>query len=219
MKISDIKLINGNCLVEIEGRFYQSTESGIDVGNTAYNKSDHTIRYGKLTRMPNAFNWDKALWRTDYFPDEGDEVWFDYLDAKDTTEVREDGKLYIILPFKSLILARNSLRGIKVLNGYLLAKKQPIKENNPLDFKQRYYDDIYEIIYAGKANSWYKPEKDKYGNIIREFFDDQSIAEGDIVMTRASGYPLFEDSLHRKFVQDELYYLQRRDIVAKVFEL
>lgn len=219
MKINEIRLLNGNCLIEVVGKFDKETSSGLMIGDVNYNKGDHATRYGILTRMPSAFNWSNEVWKTDYFPDEGDEVWFEYLEAKDAEIVKEGGKTYVILPYKSLIVARSIRNGIKVLNGYLLAKKQPLLEKNVLDFKERFYDDVYQIIHAGKPNISYKPDKDAYGNITREFMDDTSITEGMIIMTRSSFYPTLEDSLHRKFCKEDFWYFQRRDVVAKVVEL
>lgn len=210
------RLPNGQCLIEIEDRFDRSTTSGIIVGSVDYNKGEHAIRYGILRKLPDSFNWDKASWKTDSFPDEGLEVWFDYLDAHETTMVEYGEYKCIILPYFSLILARYPDGGIKLLNGYLLAKKQPIIENNPLDFKQRYYDDIYEVVHAGYPNISYKPDKDKFGNITREIVDDKSIVEGMIVMTRSSAYPALEDKLHRRFGNEELFYFQRKDVIGRV---
>lgn len=217
MKIKDTATLpNGQCLVEIEDRFYRKTESNIIVGSVDYNKSDHAIRYGTLRKLPDSFNWEKESWRTESFPDVDVEVWFDYLDAKETTMVEYKGYNCIILPYHSLIVSRSASGSIKVLNGYLLAKKQPIIEENALDFKQRYYDDIYEIVYAGYPNVSYRPDRDKNGNITREIVDDKSIVEGMIVMTRSSAYPVLEDKLHRKFSKEELFYFQRKDCIGKV---
>lgn len=230
--INHLRLLNSNCLIEIEGivnteqtgETYivnEKTESGIIIGGevATYNKADHAIRYGKIIRMPEQINWDKARWKTDVFPNPGDEVWFDYLDAKNSEMVKYNGKIHIILSYFSLIVARSPLGDIKLLNGYLLAQKTPIKKESDLQITQQYYDDIYDIKMAGKPNIRYKPERDKYGSIVREHIDDKSITEGMTVMTKAGGYPILEDKLHMKFSKETYHYMQRRDIIAKVEEI
>lgn len=207
--ISTARLINSNCLIEIADVFNRKTESGIIVGHVDYHKAVHAIRFGVLTRMPDQFNWEKASWVTDSFPDEGDDVIFDYLDAHEAPLIESKGKTYLVLPYFSLLVARSPSGGTKLLNGYLLAQKQPIPMSK-LEVKQRYYDDIYKIVYSGKSNLSYKESKQ---------VDDTSITANDIIMTRSSAYPVLEESLHAKFSDETYYYFKRTDVIAKVEEL
>lgn len=218
--IQDIKLPNANCLIEVVGRFNLETESGIYLGEelAKYNKGERAVRYGKLVRLPDKINWKKAPWKTSVFPNEGDEIWFDYLQGKDATIVEYEGRKLMILPYFKLFLARNSSNDIKLLNGYLLAQKHPKKGSELLEHKQEHYDDIYDIKFAGKPNQSYKVEKDLTG-MTREQFDDTSITEGMTVMTRASAYPVLEEYPHNKFSEETYYIMQRRDVCAEVYEL
>ena len=218
-KIKDIhsaKLINGHCAINITDRFNRMSKSGIIVGDVNYNKDVHAIRYGTIARLPDRINWRDAYWQTDVFPEIGDEVWFDYLDASDAEMVECGNDKYILLPFFRLILARSPKKGIIPLNGNLIAKKHP-KSKNTFSIIDEYYNDIYDIVYAGKPNLWYKPEINKYGSIEREYVDDETITEGMTVMTRLAAYPILEEKLHAVLDKDNTYYyFQRREVVAEI---
>ena len=212
--INSIKLINSKTLIEVESKqFNKETTSGIIVGDQNYNKDVHAIRYGVLRGMPVKMNY--KTWKTDYYPEINSEVWFDFTATLDATYVEHDGKIYLVLPYESLIVARSSNKGIRCLNGYLLAQKvlQYAKGDIVKGVEMtsdRYYDDIYMIKYAGKPNLSYTDER---------YVDDKSITEGMRVMTRASNYPILEEKIHWKFNNETYYYFQRRDVVGKVEEL
>jgi hypothetical protein len=91
-----------------------------------------------------------------------------------------------------------------MLNGYLLGQKVKIPDN-PLWFKDQYYDDIYEIKYDGKPNLSYKDE---------QYVDDPLIKTGMIVMTRASSYPKLEQNMYAEFSKEDYYLFQRKDVVS-----
>ncbi len=219
--IDRITLINGNCLIEIEGThkgegvFNDTTTSGLYVGNTSYHKNVHVLRYGKLARLPDKINWNKMRWKTDSFPELGSEVWFDYLAAHDPELLRADDKIYLVLKYQSIIVARSSSGDIKLLNGYLLAQKHPKKGSEIFEHKQQYYDDVYDIKFDGKPNLSYKDEDDLRGNT-RQVFEDKSIMAGGTYMTKASAYPVLEEYPHNKFSTETYYYFQRKDIIARV---
>lgn len=210
-KINNIKpiLINGNCLIRVESTdFDRETTSGLQL-DPAYNKGVHAKRHGVLIKMFDSKDWKSQKWTTNDFPNEGDEVWFDYLDGKDAPSIENEGKNYIILPFTSLIMARNSSGDIKLLNGYLLAQKAPIVSSK-MDIIERYYDDIYIIKYAGEPNVSYRDDGE------RKYIDDISITANDTIMTRASAYPKLEDKMHWRFSEETYYLLQRRDCIGRV---
>jgi len=230
--IYSIQLINGNCLVEIsglsnidtEGEEYvvqEKTAGGIIVGQEVakYNKGTHAIRYGKIVRLPDKFQWHKERWITDSFPELNSEVWFDYLDAKDATMIEYVGRKHIILKYTSLYLARSPKGDIKPLNGYLVAKKHPVASNSPLAIKMEYYDDIYDIVYAGKPNVSYRVERNSFGTITNQEVDDKSIMEGMTVLTKISSYPVLEETLYWKFSPETFYVFQRKDVIGEVKEL
>lgn len=208
-------LINGNCLIEVETVDFNTESTSGLVLDPAYNKGTHARRFGILAHMFDSIDWQDQKWITNDFPDDGDEVFFDYLDAKDSPEIECDGKNYIILPFTSLIMARNSSGDVKLLNGYLLAQKAPIAQNE-LDIEQRYYDDIYVIKYAGEPNISYRADGDIMGKNVRRNVDDKSITANDTIMTKQSAYPVLEESMHWRFSEETYYTFQRKDCVARV---
>jgi hypothetical protein len=226
IKLNDIptsELKNNNCLVEIEDIWNKETTSGILVGDTAYNKNVHIKRYGKLVHMPANIEWKKARWKPAEFPDIGDEVWFDYMALIEPVLIESNGSIYLLLDVFKLILARSVRKGIICLNGYVLAQKrlkQAAGMHNGIEIlEDEYYGDIYDIKYAGKPNLWYTPDESLQGGITRESWDDKTIGVGSTVLTKASNYPILEESLHWKFKDETFYYFQRRDVMAKVEEL
>jgi hypothetical protein len=220
--INNIELHNGNCLIKISGDYNTETKSGIFIGDEAvkYNKNVHATRTGILTKLPTYICWGDMRWETDSFPERGDEVWADFVDMSEENAMRitDGSNIYVILPFTSLLMARNKSGDIKLLNGYLLAQKVPIPMTE-LDIKQRYYDDIYYIKYDGKPNLRYK-EQGALDGSKKAYVDDTSITAGDeMYMTRTSAYPILEESLHWRFSKETYYCMQRKDIICEVEEL
>ena len=211
--VQNINLLNGQCLIEIEGLaneegvFEEKTTGGIYTGGSVYkyNKGSQAKRTGILTRMPTTMQKD-ASWVTDYYPEEGSEVWFNFQAVEDATKIECEDKIYLIIKYTELVLARNASGELMVLNGYLLAQKAQ-KPTNKLHITEEYYDDIYVIKYAGKCNLSYSDEK---------YIDDPSIKVGMTVMTRTSSYPRLENKMYWKFSEEEYVVFQRKDVVSEV---
>ena len=226
-KLNNIDELKLHVLIEIKGDFNEETTSGIIIGNeaTKYNKDAHAVRNGVLTKMPHWINWEAMKWKTDYFPKVGDKVIFDFVDASSDNAMRvtHGGKIYIILPYTSLIMAFNDKGYVRMLNGFLLAQKVLKRAKGVYKgievTKDEYYDDIYHIKYDGKPNISYK-EQGMMSGETRAYVDDPSIVAGDkMYMTRASSFPVLEDPLHWKFSEKTYYVMQRKDIIAEVIEL
>jgi hypothetical protein len=218
--IENIKLHNGHCLIEVGNNYHLETKGGVLIGEEVvkYNKDVHTKRTGILTRMPTWIHWESERWVTDYFPDVGSEVWVDFVDLGEAMRVTCNDKIYAIVKYTSLVMARNDKQGIRMLNGYLLAQKVPIPMKE-LEIEQQYYDDIYYIKYDGKANLSYQ-EQGALDGSKKAYIDDTSITAGDkMYMTRASAYPILEEKFYWKFSEETFYFLQRKDVIAEVLEL
>lgn len=211
--VQNIDLLNGQCLIEIEGLannegvFETETTGGIITSGSVYkyNKGSQAKRYGILSRMPITMQKD-ASWVTDYYPEEGSEVWFNFQAVEDATKIECEGKIYLIIAYTELVLARNASGELMVLNGYLLAQKAQ-KPHNKLHITEEYYDDIYVIKYEGKPNISYKDKR---------YIDDPSITVGMTVMTRISSYPRLENKMYWKFSESEYLVFQRKDVVSEV---
>ena len=211
--INTTTLYNSNCLIKVEGLsthegiFEEKTKGGIYTGGSVYkyNKGKQALRMGTLIKLPDRLAKDRE-WETDYFPELGSEVWFDYTEMDNPNKVKCGDDVYVIMRYNNLIMARNDKQGVRMLNGYLLAKKA-LKPQNKLYIKDEYYDDIYTIEYDGKPNLWYKDER---------YVDDPSIKTGMTVMTRLDSYPKLENSMYWKFSKEDYYYFQRNQVVSEV---
>jgi len=211
--LKDIKLLNSNCLIEIEGLvteegiFETETKGGIitDGSIYKYNKGTQAKRHATLVRLPHTIE-KKPEWMTDAYPKENSEIWFNFQALEDATKVECQDKIYVIIKYNDLIMARNDSQGVMLLNGYLLAQKAQ-KPPNKLSITEEYYEDIYVIKYEGKPNLSYKDGR---------YLDDPSITVGMTVMTRMSTYPRLENKMYWKFSEEEYVYFQRQQVISEV---
>lgn len=149
-------------------------------------------------------------WDTDMEIKEGDMVWFGLIEAHNAMELHCEGRVFKILPYSDLYVAK---RGNEVicLNGYVLMQTVNKMRISDLDhISEKQIDKTKGVIrYVGKANRRY---------ISKNFADHKDIREGDIVLLdpRARPFLLERKPYLAQFDGDNLYLVIQRRRIAMV---
>jgi hypothetical protein len=190
----------------------------IDIARTKdgekWSEGEHSIRRGYLVKLPERIFYSQAgtPWKNPTRPKIGNIVYFDYLAGKQACNegklITNNGEIYYILPFLSLILHLNDkmdLDTVEMLNGFILAKKCLKTPVSSLEIKQEYYDDRYIIKRAGECNTDYLDE----GKV-----DDDEIQEGCTVIAKFKNYPKLEADFQLRLDGQSYYYFKRETIIG-----
>jgi len=191
--------------------------------------ADMVVPYGKVYKLPESlyYNEDDSNsmnWETEMELQEDDMVWFSIMESYNAVTLRCEGKLYKILPYADLFVAKREYwvdkwsvpqkRATKVicLNGYTLCQTLNKKKISELDHvSESQIDPTRAIVkYVGSLNTKYKHPT---------YNDHKDLQEGDEVLLAPRTALLF---LERKkyfasFDGDELYVIvPRHKIVAVI---
>ena len=162
----DITIPKNHVLVEVidDTGFLTVGDVDIKLGNTVngdkYSEGEFSIRRGYLITMPNKIEYSEAgtPWKNEDRPEIGQIVYFDYLTGKTGTHCSYEGKIYYILPFRSLVLSLNAnmdTNTIQMLNGNILAQMVLKPRVSELEYKDTYYPDRFLIKRIGTPNKDY----------------------------------------------------------------
>ena len=143
--------------------------------------------HGRIVKIPANLcfeenNPNRSAWRTQIEVEEGDEVWYSPLSATNCTEVFVEDKIYKMIRYGDLFVAKRGTR-IICLNGYCIVEKVHRKNLGSLDSLS---DDVIDptrgiIRYLGRPN-------EEYFNKV--YTDDIDVNVGDEVLFTKDNYPI-----------------------------
>jgi len=213
------KPINNNVLVRIDDRHDEITYGTLTlILDTSFEPGIHAENKGVIVKVPDKFVYSEkplpntAEWDTDIEVEEGDLVWFDYLTGIECSKVECQEKLYYILPYHTLYVARRR-EEVVPLNGYVLC--QPIiNKEKFIEFEIEREDAKYATVkYAGSCNKRYRHSQNKWGKSF--YHDDPAVQAGCKVIY---GMPInlwLEQEEHSSFNGKERYRIvQRRHLLG-----
>ena len=184
-------------------------------GEDAHNADLQEVS-GIVTRVPeklyfNPKDPNSMLWETDMELQVGDLVWFGIMESSNAQEILCEGRLYKIIPYADIIVARRRTEVI-VLNGYALCQTVNRQKISDLDVISEESIDTTRCIvrYVGKPNKRYK---------VKNHIDHKDLKPGDVVLLqpRTSFWYLERKRYLANFNGDELYIVvPRRKIVMVI---
>ena len=207
---TDISLINGNVLVEIDPMEYMMLPQGLLLGDAEsfleqhrfYEAAGHSIRHGKVITLPREKELKNSEFKTQVRVEAGDKVWW-YYDVGNSAEVCTfDGKYYYIMNYRDMIVLK---RGdyIETLNGHLLCETERRYAKSQLEARE--YEEVKDTVIITHDG---EPVEYVHWN------DNAEIKTGDKVLTTKAVYNL-EYELHLYFNGKMNRVIKRKDIYAK----
>lgn len=228
--VKDFLMVGDNVLVEVDEISEVSEKRGVLLFlNTDKHNADNTIRSGIVRSLPHRFiSRDDfgygADWVNDIQIELEDQVWFTIVGSAESEKVVLNGKLYYIIPYKELILAKRDaskccdnrsfesvvedggkLFEVVMLNGFCLVQPYMMPSNPHIKLPPKKSKDCF-VSFCGEQNTKYYKDA---------FYDDDRVAVGDDVrITAFRGY--LEDDVHLSFNGTEKYMVvQRRHMCYK----
>lgn len=225
------EMIYDNVLIEIDHDLSKDfMKDGIWLSlNTDKHNADNTIRHGIIRGVPEKFIFREdygfgADWKNKIQINEGDRVWFSIVGSSESEKIIIDNKLYFIVPYKELIVAKRKivlsktgtkfefvieedgfLYEIVMLNGFVLVQPKMMKQNEFIKLPPKKSKDCV-VCFCGEPNSRY---------FKGHFFDDDRINIGDTIRVHLF-HKYLEDMLHKNFDGDREYMvIQRRHLNYK----
>jgi len=210
----EIKFNYNKVLIRIDDKIEdKKTDSGIIMISPTdmdYNPAAHTDRTGTIWKLPPTLRYDNSPfsmpWKTSVQVQEGDKVWFDYLNSQNCVVIEnEDGVEYKLIDYENLYLVKRG-EEITPLNGYCMFSDFVIKASSRFDITDGKVDARFGVVeYVAEKNQEYH---------ISVFSDDIEIGAGDKV--------LFGRRAQRYYLEDPYYMtlgkmlrpMQRKNIVA-----
>ncbi len=222
--IDNIKLLNNSVLVLIEDRHDEIKHGTLTLKlDTSFEIGKHAPNKGIVIKVPEKYIYSKEShintgdWDTDIEIEEGDLVWFDYLAGIECNQIECKGKLYYVLPYHTLYVARRAgnytlmadykpSEKVIPLNGYVLLEPIINKEKF-IKFEIEREDAKYAIVaYSGSCNK-------KYGD--SKYYDDPAIKAGEMVIYGKVLGLFLEQEEHSSFNEDKRYRaIQRRHLTG-----
>lgn len=207
---TDISLINGNILVEINPEEYMSLPSGMILGDVEsfleqhrfYEAAGHSIRHGKVVTLPRDMTVKNNDFTTEVRVKVGDMVWW-YYDVGNNAEVcKYEDKFYYIMNYADMIVLK---RGdyIETLNGHLLCETE--RRYAKSKFEANEFEEVKDTVII---------THDGIPVDYRMFNNNEDIKTGDKVLTTKAVYNL-EYELHLFFNGKMNRVIKRKDIYAK----
>lgn len=207
---TDISLINGNVLVEIEPEEYMMLPSGMILGDAEsfleqhrfFEAAGHSIRHGKVVTLPREKVIKTPDIKTEVRTEVGDMVWWFY-DVGNNAEVcKMDDKYYYIMNYLDMIVLKRD-DYIETLNGHLLCQTEKRFANSKFDIQDgEEMKEIVTITHDGLPVEY------------THFANNEEIVVGDKVLTSKAVYNL-EYELHLFFNGKMNRVIKRKDIYAK----
>jgi len=207
---TDISLINGNVLVEIDPLEYMMLPSGMILGDAEsfleqhrfYEAAGHSIRHGRVVTLPREKTIKTPDIKTEVRVKVGDVVWWFY-DVGNNAEVcKFEEKYYYIMNYLDMIVLKRD-DYIETLNGHLLCETEKRFANSKFDLHES--EEMKEIVTITHD-----------GNPVEytHFANNEEIVVGDKVLTTKAVYSL-EYELHLFFNGKMNRVIKRKDIYAK----
>jgi hypothetical protein len=201
------------------------TKTGIVVGfdkdkifaeGTEAHAADLMEIYGTVVKVPEKLYFDmdnsKSMeYNTEMELEVNDVVWFSILESANALEILVEDKLYKILPYQDIYVAKRG-NEIIVLNGLCLCQTVTHKKISELDFVSENKIDITRCVvkFIGKPNKGYKNSNN---------VDHQNLQVDDVVLLqpRTPIQFLERKKYMARFNGDELYIIvPRRKIVMVI---
>jgi sRNA-binding regulator protein Hfq len=213
----DISLLNGYVLVEVDLNL--TTDSGLIVPfagslTESYDRVGHCIRSGIVRKFSTDYMYDgknqEYLWKSRIEIEENDIVWFDHVASIDSLKIFNKGKLYYVLPYYSLYVAKRKIDAWKtdviMLNGYTLVQEIDNYDGYFITLYKDKRNPIVEVKHTGSNNDEYL-DGEGY---------DTNVEVGDRYETFHYTMIKLEDDNHLSFNGDEKYYvIQKRRFIYK----
>ena len=210
LESTDISLINGNVLVEIDPMEYMMLPSGMILGDAEsfleqhrfYEAAGHSIRHGKVVTLPKEKELKNSEFKTQVKVEVGDMVWW-YYDVGNNAEVcKFEDKYYYIMNYRDMIVLKRS-DYIETLNGHLLCETE--RRYAKSQFESKEYEEVKDTVIITHDGD---PVEYVHWN------DNAEIKTGDKVLTTKAVYNL-EYELHLYFNGKMNRVIKRKDIYAK----
>ncbi len=241
--IDNIKPISNSVLVLIEEMHDEITHGTLTLKlDTSFEVGKHAPNKGTVIRVPEKFVYSKKAslntgdWDTDIEIEEGDLVWFDYLTGLECNKVECKGKLYYILPYYTLYVAKKIIKGgfewsdegdgrssvnfkkgkgpfnvekIIPLNGYILCEPI-INTEKYIDFEFEREEAKYAMVaYVGSCNKKYRGFR---------YHDDPAVQVGCKVIYGMATNLWLEQEEHSSFNGKKRYRITQRRYLTGIIE-
>jgi hypothetical protein len=184
-------------------------------GDDAHNADCQEV-YGVVYRTPerlyfNPTDNDSMDWETDLEVQKNDLVWFGIMASAGATELLCGGKVYKLIPYGELIVAKRGKEVIP-LNGYTLCQTVNCKKISDLDVTSEDKIDKEKAIvrFTGSCNKRYK---------VATYVDHEDLRDGDLVLL--DRYPLVfleRKKFFAEFMGDELFIVVPRKRISLVIK-
>lgn len=182
--------------------------------------ADVATVHGKVEKIPLSLNFrpdnpNAPSWTTELEIQVGDEVWFNPLVATNCTELLVEDRVFKLIPYGDLFVAKRQTTEPKVevicLNGYCLIGKVEKKSLGSLDLLSEQNIDLTRgiIRYMGSKNKSYQ---NKF------YTDDIDVQIGDEVLFAEGNYPipLERFKYNATFDNGKMYFATQRRFMAAV---
>jgi co-chaperonin GroES (HSP10) len=199
--------------------------------------ADVATIHGKVVKKPANLNLNHngvncPPWDTEMEIEIGDEVWFNTLVATNCTELTMEGRVFKLIPYGDLFVAKREMKGVYntvvyngreylsgsdpyteviCLNGYCLVEKVEKKSLGSLDLLSEQNIDLTRgvIRYMGSKNKSYH---NKF------YSDDIDVQIGDEVLFTDDNYPipLERFKYNATFDNGKMYFATQRRFMAAV---
>jgi len=220
--LDNFKPINNSVLVHINDRHDEITYGTLTLKlDTSFEPGIHAENKGVVVKVPDKYIYsEKPLpntgdWETEIEVQPGDQVWFDYLTGIECSKIECDDKLYYVLPYHTLYIAKRKDKVIP-LNGYVLCSPI-IREEGYKEFKFEREEAKFAVVaYAGSCNKRYRSSQNKLGKIF--YHDDPEVKVGCKVVYGMSINLFLEQEEHSSFNGNERYRIVQRRHLSAIME-
>jgi len=213
--LDNFKPISNSVLLRIDEMHDEITYGTLTLKlDTSFEIGKHAANKGVVIKVPEKFTYSEKPslntgdWDTTIEVIPNDLVYFDYLTGLECSKIECEDKLYYILPYHTLYVARRKEEVIP-LNGYVLLEPIINKEGYK-DFKfDREEGKFATVAYAGSCNK-------KYRN--KQYFDDPAIKDGErVIYGKVSGLFLEEEE-HSSFDGEKRFRVIQRCHLTGIME-
>lgn len=209
----DGDLWNNRVIIEVDSFMHDKiqTKSGLELyTDYTYEISTHGVRSGIVAKIPKRLVfWDEdetgMYWKTTIEAEVGDRVWTYGMAIHSGEKIKCNGKLYVVVSYADLYVAKKPNEDVVCLNGNVLLKPK-IKTVEALSFNKQQVDpDFAEIAYIGSKNECYEAD-------YRE--DDENLKQGmtvcisGIIPRRLEIKPFLSFEGEQEFIVCQNYEIQ-----------
>lgn len=174
--------------------------------------------YGRIAKQPDKL-WfhkkrnDSPPWEAELETEVGDYVWFSPLVAVNCTEIIVGERLYKVVPYEDLFVARKGgIDGEVVpLNGHVVMETMPLEKKSQFDVisEMGINYDKGRVVFVGKSNKSFQAKMHA---------DHPDIKVGDIAVFDSIAVPYYleRNEFNMNFDEDKKYFLVQRHKIALV---